>query len=191
MSKIYVTSDLHFGHDREFIWKARGYSSIDDMNINLVSKWNNTVTDEDDVYVLGDLMLGLPQNIEYIKKLKGKLHIVLGNHDTRSREEMYRTLDNVVEVFHAIRLDYKQYHFLMTHYPCLTGNLEKESLKQMTLNLYGHTHQTNDFYEDRPYMYHCGVDSHDGYPVDLDHIIEDMKAKVEECKQYLNNKTNL
>lgn len=63
MSKIYVTSDLHFGHDREFIWKVRGYDSIDSMNIDLVSKWNSIVTNEDDIYVLGDLMLGLPQNI--------------------------------------------------------------------------------------------------------------------------------
>lgn len=185
MSKIYVTSDLHFGHDREFIWKVRGYDSIDDMNNDFVSKWNNTVTDEDDVYVLGDLMLGSPQNIGYIKLLHGKLHIVLGNHDTRNREEMYRALDNVVEVACAIRLDYKKYHFFMTHYPCMTGNLEKEHLRQMTLNLYGHTHQKTNFYEDRPYMYHVGVDSHDGYPVDLDQIIEDMKAKVQECISYL------
>lgn len=186
MNKIYVTSDLHFGHDREFIWKVRGYDSVDSMNMDLVSKWNNTVTDEDDVYVLGDLMLGLPLNIKYIELLRGKLHIVLGNHDTKKREEMYKELNNVVEIACAIRLDYKKYHFFMTHYPCLTGNLEKEYLRQMTLNLYGHTHQKTNFYEDRPYMYHCGVDSHDGYPVDLDQVIEDMKAKVNECKQYLD-----
>lgn len=55
----------------------------------------------------------------------------------------------------------------------------------MTLNLYGHTHQTTNFYEDRPYMYHVGVDSHNGYPVLLDDIIEQMKIKVEECKAFL------
>lgn len=182
---IYVTSDLHFGHDREFIWKARGYNSVDSMNIDLVFKWNSIVTDEDDVYVLGDLMLGLPQNIEYIKALHGKLHIVLGNHDTSTREQMYKKLDNVVEVTCAIRLDYKKYHFFMTHFPCLTGNLEKEHLRQMTLNLYGHTHQVTNFYEDRPYMYHVGIDSHGGYPVNLDQVIKDMQIKVNECKEYL------
>jgi calcineurin-like phosphoesterase family protein len=73
----------------------------------------------------------------------------------------------------------------MTHYPCLTGNLEKESLKQCTLNLFGHTHQTTNFYEDRPYMYHVGVDSHPDVLVDLDDIIEEMYAKVRECEAYL------
>lgn len=178
MGKIYVTSDLHFGHDREFIWKVRGYNSVDNMNIDLVSKWNNIVTDEDDVYVLGDLMLGLPQNIEYVKKLHGKLHIVLGNHDTKKREEMYKELNNVVEVACAIRLDYKKYHFFMTHYPCLTGNLEKESLRQMTLNLCGHTHTANAFSDwDKGPIYHCDIDAHNGYPVCLDNIIEEMKNK--------------
>jgi calcineurin-like phosphoesterase family protein len=186
MGNIYVTSDLHFGHDREFIWKARGYNSIEEMNEDYVHKWNITVNDEDDVYVLGDLMLGDKSNIEYIKRLKGIIHIALGNHDTRTREEMYRELPNVVEVMWAIKLDYRKYHFLMTHFPTMTGNLEKESLRQMTLNLYGHTHQNTNFYEDRPYMYHVGVDSHDCYPVLLDDIIEEMYAKVKECVAFLD-----
>ena len=48
--QIYVTSDLHFGHDREFIWKARGYNSVDEMNEDYVHKWNITVDNDDDVY---------------------------------------------------------------------------------------------------------------------------------------------
>ena len=55
MGNIYVTSDLHFGHDREFIWKARGYNSIEEMNEDYVHKWNITVNDEDDATV-GDLI---------------------------------------------------------------------------------------------------------------------------------------
>ena len=86
--QIYVTSDLHFGHDREFIWKARGYNSVDEMNEDYVRKWNITVDNDDDVYVLGDLMLGDKSNIEFIKRLKGRIHIVLGNHDTPTREAM-------------------------------------------------------------------------------------------------------
>ena len=35
-------------------------------------------------------------------------------------------------------------------------------------------------------MYHVGVDSHDGYPVSLDIIIEQMNAKVRECRSYLD-----
>lgn len=183
---IYLTSDLHFGHDREFIWGARGFKSIQEMNDAYVARWNEKINLEDDVYVLGDLMLGDKSNIEYLKRLNGKLHIVFGNHDTNTRQQLYAELPNVVETAWAIKLDYRKYHFFMTHFPCMTGNLEKESLKQMTLNLYGHTHQTTNFFEDRPYMYHVGVDSHNGYPVLLDDIIEEMYTKVKECIDFLD-----
>lgn len=186
MSNIFITSDMHFGHDREFIWKARGFTSVNEMNEVYVARWNATVNPEDEVYVLGDLILGDKSNIEYVKRLNGCLHIVLGNHDTATRQKMYAELPNVVEIAWAIKLDYRKYHFIMSHFPMLTGNLEKESLKQMTLNLYGHTHQTSNFYNDMPFMYHVGVDSHDGYPVLLDNIIEEMHAKVKECIEFLD-----
>lgn len=155
------------------------------MNEAYVDRWNSLVTNDDDGYILGDLILGSPENIEFIRRLNGKLHIVYGNHDTPFRRDLYNKLPNLVEANWAIVLDYKKYHFYMSHFPTLTGNLEKESLKQMTLNLYGHTHQNSNFYEDRPYMYHVGADSHDGFPVSLDKIIKEMNDKVEECKGFL------
>ena len=188
MNKIYLTSDLHLGHDREFIWGARGFSCIEEMNTAIINNWNNLVDDFDDVYVLGDLSLGNHENVELLKQLKGRIHIVLGNHDTYRREELYNRLPNVVEVECAIRLSHAKHHFFLTHYPCLTGNLESESLKQMTLNLYGHTHQTTNFYEGRPYMYHVGVDSHYCTPVLIDDIIDEMYAEVRTCFDYLEVK---
>lgn len=172
-------------HDREFIWKVRGFENVEAMNKTYVENWNSTVDVDDDIYVLGDLMLGDTSNIQYLEQLKGHIHIVFGNHDTNIRQRLYTELNNVVETAWAIKLDYRKYHFLMTHFPCLTGNLEKESLKQMTLNLFGHTHQTTNFYNDMPFMYHVGVDSHNGQLVLLDDIIEEMHNKVKECVDFL------
>lgn len=184
--RIFVTSDLHINHNREFIFKPRNFESISEMNEAIVSRWNEVVTPDDEVYVLGDLMLGDSASaIEYIKRLNGTLHIVCGNHDTDARINLYYSLPNVAEVTWALRLNYKKFHFFLTHFPCLTGNLEKESLTQCTCNLYGHTHQKSNFYNDMPFMYHVGVDSHNCYPVLLDDIIKEMYAKVEECKEYL------
>ena len=188
---IWLTSDWHFGHDREFIWKARGFASVEDMNEHIIAVHNAVVKPDDDVYVLGDLMLGdSEKGIECIKRLNGKLHIVWGNHDTDSRKAKYSALPSVVESGHVIVLKYKKHHFYMSHYPTLTGNLEKESLTQMTLNLFGHTHQKTNFHMDMPFMYHVGVDSHKCFPVNLDNIIEEMHEKVKECKEFLDEKVN-
>ena len=187
MGRILVTSDWHFCHDREFIWKARGFASVEAMNNDIITKHNYVVQPGDDVYVLGDLMLGdSAAGIECVAKLNGQLHIVLGNHDTAHRIELYKGLPNVVEIANVITLKYKKHHFYMSHYPTLTGNLEKESLTQMTLNLFGHTHQKTDFYMDMPYMYHVGVDSHSCFPVALDDVILQMHNKVKECKEFLD-----
>ena len=187
MNKYYFISDLHFGHQREFIYKARGFDSIYDMNEEYVKRWNETVDNEDDVYILGDIMLGADSNIDYVKRLNGKIHIVLGNHDTTNRERKYRELPNVVEVAEVgIRFKYGKYHFVLTHYPMLTGNLERESLKQMTCNIYGHTHQKSKFYEDRPYMYCVCADANGGYPEEIEEIILEMNRKVKECLEFLD-----
>ena len=178
---IWLTSDWHFGHDRDFVWKARGFASVEDMNEHIIAVHNAMVKPEDDVYVLGDLMLGdSEKGIECIKRMNGKLHIVWGNHDTDNRKIKYALLPSVVENSHVIVLKYKKHHFYMSHYPTLTGNLEKESLTQMTLNLFGHTHQADNFYTDLPYMYHVGVDSHKCFPVNLDDIIKEMHDKEKE-----------
>ena len=162
--------------------------NVNGSNIGMIGKIHPSVT-KDDVYVLGDLCLGgadsLERNKEFISSMNGKLHIAFGNHCTDSRKKMYAELPNVVETAWAIALKYRKYHFYMSHFPTLTGNLEKESLKQMIINLYGHTHQQTNFFEDRPYMYHVGVDSHDCYPVSLDKVIEDMNLKVKECIEML------
>ena len=186
MEKIWFTSDLHLCHNREFIWKKRGFDNIDEMNKAIVHNWNSIVGPDDTVYVLGDVMLKNPEEgIELLKSLHGHIKIVLGNHDTDEREALYKTCQNVESVSLAERINYKGYRFFCTHYPCNTANLEKESLKKCILNLYGHTHQKSNFYEDIPYMYHVGVDSHNCTPVSIDDIIEEMENKVAECKEML------
>lgn len=186
---IYVVSDWHLNHNREFIYKERGFSSIEEMNIEIIKRHNSKVTTEDEVYVLGDCCLGgassLQNNKELIEQFNGKLHIICGNHCTPARIEMYKTCKNIVDIKYADMIHYKGYHFYLSHFPTITSNLEKESLKQCTICLYGHSHQQTNFYNEIPYIYHVGVDSHNCYPTLLDDAIEHMKLKVKECKEQL------
>lgn len=185
---IWFSSDLHFNHDREFIWKARGFNSVDEMNEEIIRRFNEKVDPYDDVYLLGDISLGggseeiIAKNKSLIERLNGHLYIIIGNHDTDRRISMYNSCSNVMgTIKYADMLHYHGYHFYLSHFPTLTANLEKEHLKQCTLNLFGHTHQKDNFYLDMPYLYHVGVDSHNCYPVKLDDIIREMHNKVEEC----------
>lgn len=184
---IWISSDYHFNHDKEFIWKARGFESVEEMNETIVKKNNECVAPEDTLIICGDLMLGgadkLEEGLALLNRMNGLKLVVGGNHDTPNRREAY--LRTGIPVFDAYAFTYRKYHFYASHYPTLTGNLEKESLKQVTCNLFGHTHQTSNFYNEIPFMYHVGVDSHECYPVLLDDVIKEMNEKVEECKAQL------
>lgn len=159
------------------------------MNEEIIRRHNSLVNQEDDVYVLGDLCLGggepdiATKNQTLIERMNGRLHIVLGNHCTPARQEMYRNCKNVVEITYATMLKYRGYHFFLTHYPCMTGNFEKETLKQCIISVSGHTHSIEPFYNDIPFMYNCAMDAHSCYPVLLDNAIEEMKEKLKECKE--------
>lgn len=165
------------------MFQPRGFSDIETHNKTIVENWNNLITDEDDVYLLGDLMLNNNEaGMNLLSQLNGKLHIIIGNHDTDERVKLYRTLPNVVEEpKYANVIKYGKYKFYLSHYPTFTSSLEKEHLSNCLINLYGHTHQQTNFYNDIPFMYHVGLDSHNNTPVSIEQIIEDCKAKAKEC----------
>ena len=148
------------------------------------------LSQEDDLYILGDLLLGGPDSLidgmAFLESIPAKLHLVRGNHDTDKRWEAYKQLPNVVEMDNAIYLKWNGYHFYLSHYPTFTANLEKESLKQCLINLYGHTHQKESFYQDIPWMYHVGLDSHKNKPMPIEDILIEVYAKIKECKEFLD-----
>ena len=61
---IFIVSDLHLGHSKDFIYGARGFENVEDMNETIIRKWNEIVDYEDDVCVLGDLVMGPEVNLQ-------------------------------------------------------------------------------------------------------------------------------
>lgn len=187
MSKIWFTSDLHFGHEKEFLYGPRGYSSNEEMMQDIVCKWNNKVTVEDDVYILGDIIVGEDAKaLPYLQQLNGKLHIIWGNHDTSRRLTDYvMKLSNVIDVQPAARFKYGKYHFWLSHYPTFCSNYDAdEPLKCKVINLCGHTH-TKDAFADwnKGLIYHCELDAHNNEPICIEDIIENIKLKISENQE--------
>ena len=177
---IFIVSDLHLGHSKDFIYGARGFESVEDMNTEIIRRWNRVVGEEDDVFVLGDLVMGSLENVQLLEELNGRIHIVRGNHDVDSRWNFYQKLPNVVEVANSFYFSYDGYKFYLSHYPTITTRADVgKPLKKCLVNLCGHTH-TKDPFEDWGIgmIYHCEVDAHDCAPVRLEDIIADLKQKM-------------
>ena len=46
---IYFSSDLHLQHSKDFIYKYRGFESVDSMNDTIIKNFNQVITNEDDL----------------------------------------------------------------------------------------------------------------------------------------------
>ena len=182
---VYFTSDLHFYHDKDFIWQARGFKSIDEMNAEIVRRWNEIITVNDYVYILGDLTLeNVEEGLKLIAQLNGNLHIIRGNHETDKKVEKYLELPNVVTVEFATIYKYKKAIFWLSHYPTITSNYDDDKpWAKHLVCLFGHTHQEQPFYNDNPYMFNVGMDAHNCTPISIEEIIENIRNKQQE----LNN----
>lgn len=180
---IYLTSDLHLCHDKIFLYGKRGFGNISAHNNKIIKNWNEIVQPEDDVYILGDIMLNDSQTgISLLKQLKGNIHIIRGNHDSDNRISLYKECGNVVEICDAKWLKVGKQNFFLSHYPCITSNLDEDKpLNKRIVNLCGHTHTTDRWCDwDKGLIYHVEMDAHDCTPVSAEQIMADIREKLEE-----------
>ena len=73
---VFFTSDTHFGHERKIRFKEVPFKSVDEMNDELVRRWNRVVGPNDLVYHIGDF-----GDYNFVKKLNGKVVLICGNYE--------------------------------------------------------------------------------------------------------------
>ena len=190
MSNIWFTSDTHFCHDRGFLYQPRGFQSIIEHDEIIIENWNNVVHNDDIVYHLGDTMLNDNiKGIQFFNNLNGHIFLIRGNHDTNNRlSQIQDNCKNIITGGHGWDFPYADiqkingYTFYLSHYPTMTSYIENMApLKNHTINLHGHTHSKDKFYQDIPFMYNVALDAHNNAPVSFDEIIADIEAKKDEC----------
>ena len=131
---------------------GRPFKTLEEMHKTIKENWNNTVTNADHVYVLGDLAWKENEDvISFVSKLKGNKHLIVGNHD-RVKDQRYKQL--VAEVCDYKEVKYKingkEYNVVLSHYPLAFWNHQHhykrdgEEYKVWSIQLYGHVHNSNE-----------------------------------------------
>jgi calcineurin-like phosphoesterase family protein len=92
----FFTADLHLGHRNIARYeparaRAAGVTSLDGpaddetqarLDSFLIDRWNEVVRPDDEVWLLGDVCMGLlDHTIEHLSRLLGRIVLVPGNHD--------------------------------------------------------------------------------------------------------------
>ncbi len=105
------------------------------MNDSIIERWNETVKDEDTVYVVGDVFLGdAGAGARLVRKLRGKKVLIKGNHDRSHRTMLESGFD---EVWQRKSIDLSDgRRALLCHKP-----LPEAVLDHVDLQVHGHRHE--------------------------------------------------
>lgn len=136
MAKKFYISDLHFGHKNVLGFDNRPFTSVEEMNEELIRRWNSVVSDGDIVYVLGDMFWMKPNDaMPIIDRLNGQIFLVKGNHDRwhdAKFDKKFVKIDEYMEV------DDNGRKVVLCHYPipCFKNHFYG------WIHLYGHVHNS-------------------------------------------------
>ena len=85
--RVWVTADPHFNHNNIIELCNRPFENVQEMNEAILNRWHRLVAPDDVVYLVGDLCFKKgDQDFNYwLRKLKGEVRFIKGNHDSRSK----------------------------------------------------------------------------------------------------------
>lgn len=146
---VYFTSDTHFSGQRALEFSKRPFKDIKEMNNYIINEWNRTVKDNDIVYHLGDF-----GNYNVLKKLKGKVILILGNYEIKDIENETITKEELIkkygfyEIYDNLRIPELE-GIYATHCP--------KDCNKKEFNLFGHIHEKQMV---KRYGLNVGIDCH-------------------------------
>lgn len=145
---IFYTSDTHF-YDADMLKyepqndrSVPHFRNVEERNETIITNWNRTVTSNDDVYIAGDVSLaGRTQTEQVLRRLNGRKHIILGNHDGGYFRSLLRSRCDVVEVSDGIiRIRDTGRDVVICHYPIFAWEKQHKG----SYLVYGHLHATRE-----------------------------------------------
>lgn len=168
--QMFFTADTHFSQQRTLDFSQRPFLNTWEMDLEMISNWNKTVTMKDTVIHAGDFgdittMKNTISNLNF-----GELILVLGNYDRPLEKDIMRIIDEFPNRQIGIcprpyHFDYNGTHYHVVHEPD-TGIIDDLEYPEHFV-LYGHIHG-RAFAKDNGID--IGTDYHRFTPVRMDKI---------------------
>lgn len=133
MPSVYLIADPHFGHANICKFhnydgtKTRPWDNVDEMDEEMVKRWNDTVKPVDKVYMLGDIAINR-KSLAILDRLNGDKVLIKGNHDIFK-------LTDYTKYFRDIRAYHVMNGCILSHIP-----VHKDSIARFSCNIHGHLH---------------------------------------------------
>lgn len=132
----FYIGDLHFGHQSVIEFDNRPFQDVEEMDQRLIQLWNEKVSKDDQVYVLGDFAFRNKKPAEwYLSQLKGSKHLIIGNHDRKllKNEAAMGYFQSVDKMMHVKDMGRQ---ICLCHYPII----DWFGMYYGSWHIYGHIH---------------------------------------------------
>ncbi len=94
--KTFMVSDLHIGHNRDFIYEKRDFRSVEEHDNTLVHRWNEVCDADSHVFHLGDIIFADPDGSKLLTLLRrlsfDTIYLLWGNHQSGQKALYLKTL---------------------------------------------------------------------------------------------------
>jgi len=135
--RVWFISDTHFFHEKIKFYCDRP----DNWFEKIIDNWNDIISEEDNVWHLGDFMFGKQESkIKYLKEnLIGNVKLIQGNHE-RSGSAWFMdnfNMELIKKRFITIVIEDKK--IALSHVPLKAELLKKEKIY---MNIHGHIHNS-------------------------------------------------
>ncbi len=168
---VYFTADTHFDHANIIRFCNRPFTTAVEMNEALIANWNRKVHGDDTVYILGDMFFRTEDPRPILQRLKGKKHLIVGNHDSQwmkmvELSHYFESLDYYLETCDGQR------KLTLCHFPQMCWNHQKRSFM-----IHGHIHENTDMdywplIVARENLLNAGCDINNYEPVTFEELVE-------------------
>ena len=129
ISKTYIVSDLHIGHEniKKYCNRPENYEQL------IINNWKSTVQSHDIVIDLGDVCFSNKEYLEpIIRDLPGTKILVRGNHDRNKSNNWFL---NVGYSFVCKKIEISR--VILSHFPAI---LNEKEIELGIINIHGHFH---------------------------------------------------
>ena len=187
-SKLFFTSDSHFGHNNIIRYCNRPFASVKEHDEALIENWNKVVSPDATVFHLGDFAFaGSDYTTEILSRLNGHIILIKGNHDNFQSS----VLDKFEEVYPQLHIEIGKKSIYLNHYPFATyaGMYRKNA----TIQLFGHIHSgpaslsgkdTSRLDNLNPHQLDVGMDNFNYTPVSWQQVLEAINWQIEHKRIY-------
>ena len=192
MADIFFIGDTHFGHEKTCtVFKRkdgctplRPFANAQEMDEEMIKRWNSVVKQDSKVYHLGDVVINL-KHLSVMERLNGNKRLIRGNHDIAKTSDYLKYFKHI----YGVRvLD----DMVLSHVPLHPASITQ----RWGVNVHGHYHaniverlvtkssdlgsiEEYDVLEPDPLYFNVSVEQIDYTPIELSELRSRIKANRE------------